>query len=60
MVIHCPKNKKTDGGGIPVKILKNCGRIYNILKNCINQSTETYNFPDYYKDGENYISLKNK
>ena len=58
-VILCLKNNKADGGEIPVKILKSCGCIYDILKNCINQSIETYNFPDYYEDGQHYISLKN-
>ena len=32
--------------GIPIKILKYYGCIFDILKNCINQSIETSNFPD--------------
>ena len=45
-VIHDLKIDKAAGGKIPVKILKNCGCIFDILKNCINQSVETFNFPD--------------
>ena len=33
-------------GEIPVKILKNCGCIFDTLKYCSNQSIETCNFPD--------------
>ena len=45
-IIHDLKNNKAASGEILVKILKNCGCIFDILKNCINQSIETSNFPD--------------
>lgn len=45
-VFHDLKNNKVVGGEILVKILKSCGCIFDIFKNCINQSNETYNFPD--------------
>ena len=34
---------------ILVKIFRNCGNIFDILENCINQSIETSNFLDYLK-----------
>ena len=40
------RNNNAICGEIPVKIWKNCGSILDILKNCINQSNETSNFPD--------------
>ena len=46
------KNYKAAVGEIPVKILKNCCRIFDILKNCINQSTETSNFHDCLKTAD--------
>ena len=46
-VIHDLKKSKPTDGKMSVKILKNCGSIFNILKNCINQSVETFNFPDW-------------
>ena len=36
-VIHDLKNNKVATGEIPVKILKNCGCVLDILKSCINQ-----------------------
>ena len=45
-VIHDLNNNKAGGGKIPVKNWKNCSCIFDILKNCINKSTETPNFPD--------------
>ena len=40
------KNDKAASGEIPVKILKNCGCIFDTLKYCSNQSIETCNFSD--------------
>ena len=40
------KNNMAASGEIPVKILKNCGCIFDTLKYCSNQSIETCNFPD--------------
>ena len=48
-IIHDLKNNKAVGGETPVKILKSCGSIFDIIKNCINQSIETSNFPDCFK-----------
>ena len=36
-VIHDLKNNKVAAGEIPVKILKNCGCVFDILKNCFNR-----------------------
>ena len=44
-VIHDLKNDKV-GGEIPAQIFKICDCILDILKNCINQSIETFNFLD--------------
>ena len=42
-------NIKAASGEVPVKILKSCGCIFDILKNCMNQSIETSNFSDWLK-----------
>ena len=53
-------NIKAASGEIPVKILKSCGCIFDILKNCMNQSVETSNFPDCLKTANiTLISKKN-
>ena len=44
-VIHDLKNDKV-GSEIPVQIFKSYDCILDILKNCINQSIETFNFLD--------------
>ena len=46
-VIHDLKNNKAADGKIPFKILKTFGCIFDISKNCINQSIETCTFNDY-------------
>ena len=40
-VIHDLKENKGADGDIPVKILRDCGSMFHILKNFINQSLET-------------------
>ena len=37
---------KAARGEIPVKTLKSCGCMFDILKNCINQTIEIFNFLD--------------